>query len=62
MIIWRIEWEAGSYQVMFLAITYGITSRGSQMLVTKSRTAQPLGRELWQPYGHSSSMPTGQDC
>ncbi len=29
-IIWRIDLEAGSYQVMFPAITFAIISRGSQ--------------------------------
>lgn len=60
--IWRIDLEAGSYQVMFPAITFAIISRGSQMLVIKRRMAQPLVPELWQPYDRSSSMLIEQDC
>jgi hypothetical protein len=61
-VIWRIDWGAGSYQVMFPAITFAIISRGSQMLVIKARMAQPLVPELWQPYDHSLSMLIEQDC
>jgi hypothetical protein len=61
-IIWRIDLEAGSYQVMFPAITFAIISPGSQMSVIKGRMAQPLVPELWQPYDHSSSMLIEQDC
>ena len=50
----------GSYQGMFLAITFVTISSGSRRSVIKSQTAPRLVRARLQPSGRFSNMPIVQ--